>query len=200
VSERPDSQSAAAPTVSGRAVESGFPKWQRTVQRYLLPGFLRSLIILLRDGALVSISSRVQVSSRVRLGKKTVVKPYSIVQSSGGRIDFGRNCAVSSFNHIATGETGQLVVGDHVRTGPHVTIIATTREYRNKDKLIVEQGYKDKGIRIGNDVLIGAGAVLVDGCDIGDGAVIGVNSVVTGTVPPHAVVFGAPAKVIYWRR
>jgi acetyltransferase-like isoleucine patch superfamily enzyme len=64
----------------------------------------------------------------------------------------------------------------------------------------VEQGYADRGIKIGNDVFIGAGAILVDGCEIGDGAIIGVGSVVTGRVAAHSVVFGAPAKVIMWRQ
>lgn len=178
--------------------EARLPGWKRSLQRYLLPPPLAALSIFLRDRALVSFASRVQVCEQVRLGRGTVVKPYSIIQSSGGRVVFGENCAISSFNHIATG-MADLICGDYVRTGPHVTIVATTREHRRKDRRIIEQGYRDRGIRIGNDVLIGARAVLVDGCDIGDGAVIGVGSVVTGKVPPYAVVFGCPAKVVFWR-
>jgi acetyltransferase-like isoleucine patch superfamily enzyme len=80
-----------------------------------------------------------------------------------------------------------------------VTIVATTRVYGKKALRIDEQGYADRGIRIGNDVLIGAGVILVDGCQIGDGAVIGVGSIVTGKVAPYSVIFGSPPKVIYWR-
>lgn len=171
----------------------------RTIQRYLLPSLLVSLIVYVRDRALVSIRSKVQVTSRLRFGPGTVVKPFSIVQTGGGMVRFGRNCAISSFNLVAAGQA-DIRAGDFVRTGPHVAIIATTREYRRKDRLIIEQGYRDKGIRIGNDVLIGAGATLLDGCEIGDGAVIGVGSVVSGKVPPYAVMFGTPAKIIFWRR
>jgi len=170
----------------------------RTMQRYLLPAPLVSLWIYLRDKAFVSPGARVQLTPLVRFGKGSVVKPFSIVQSSGGKIRFGRNCAIGSFNHIATGQA-DVITGDHVRIGPHVAIVGTSREYRRRDKLIVNQGYVDKGIRIGHDVLVGAGAVLVDGCEIGDGAIIGVGSVVVGKVPPYAVVFGSPAKVIFWR-
>jgi len=172
----------------------------RTLQRYLVPKFVASLIYLLRDRVLISPSSRVQMTGRIRFGRNSVVKPNSIVQTSGGSIRFGRDCAISSFNHIAAGRTGSIECGDFVRTGPNVTIIATSREYRDKSKRIIDQGYIDRGITIGNDVLIGAGAVLVDGCNIGDGAVIGVNSVVTGKIPPYAVVFGSPAKTIMWRQ
>jgi len=173
--------------------------FSRTLQRYGLPRFVVSLLLFLRDGVKVSFSSKVQFTGLVRFGRKCVVKPYSIIQTSGGSVTFGHDCAISSFNHIAAGRA-DLIVGDYVRTGPHVTIIATTRNYRDKSKRVIEQGHADKGIRIGNDVFIGAGATLVDGCEIGDGAVIGVGSVVTGKVSPNAVVFGVPAKVIMWRQ
>jgi acetyltransferase-like isoleucine patch superfamily enzyme len=173
--------------------------WRRTAGRFLLPRFAVALWVYARDRALISASSNVQLTSLIRFGRGTVVKPFSIIQSSGGTIQFGRKCAISSFNHIAAGNA-DIIAGDYVRTGAHVSIIATTREYGQRDRLIIEQGYKDRGIRIGNDVLIGANSVLVDGCTIGDGAVIGVGSVVTGNVPPYAIVFGSPAKVIFWRR
>ena len=172
----------------------------RSLQRYAMPRMLASLLFFARDGVKISFSSRVQFGSRIRFRKNCVVKPWAIVQTSGGTIDFGRDCAIGSFNHIAAGTTGNIVCGDYVRIGPHVTIIATTRNYKDKSRLVVEQGYADRGITIGNDVFIGAGAILVDGCEIGDGAVIGVGSVVTGRVAPHSVVFGSPAKVIMWRQ
>ena len=173
--------------------------WIRTLQRYAMPRFLVSLIYYFRDGVKISLSSRVQLSGNIRFGRHSVVKPYAIVQTSGGSISFGHNCAISSFNHISTGQAN-IVAGNYVRTGPNVTIVATTRNYRDKSQPIIEQGYSDRGITIGDDVLIGAGAVLVDGCDVGDGAIIGVGSVVTGRVAPYAIVFGAPAKVIMWRQ
>ena len=174
--------------------------WLRTMQRYLLPRPLVSLCFYVRDRAFVSPAARVQLCSAVRFGVGSTIKPWSVVQTSGGPVVFGADCAISAFCHIAGGDTSGVVAGDHVRVGPNVSIVATTREHRAKDRLIVEQGFRDKGIRIGSDVLIGAGAILVDGCEIGDGAVIGVGSVVTGKVPAYAVVFGSPAKVIFWRK
>jgi serine O-acetyltransferase len=49
---------------------------------------------------------------------------------------------------------------------------------------------------IGDDVFVGAHAMILQDCHIGDGAVIGANSVVTRDVPPLAVVSGNPAKVV----
>jgi acetyltransferase-like isoleucine patch superfamily enzyme len=53
---------------------------------------------------------------------------------------------------------------------------------------------------IGNDVWIGANAVILKGVTIGDGAVVGAGAVVTSDVPPGAVVAGNPAKVIKMRQ
>jgi len=171
----------------------------RIFQRYLIPGFIQSLYYMMRDRAFVSPSANVQVTSKIRFGRKTVVKPNAMIVSTPGTITFGVNCAVSPFNYIAAGHA-EVVIGDNVRMGPHVSIIGTTREYRRKDMLVVDQGFKCKGIKIGNDVLIGAQSILVDGCEVGEGAVIGVGSVVNGKVPPYAIVFGSPAKVVFWRR
>jgi serine O-acetyltransferase len=49
---------------------------------------------------------------------------------------------------------------------------------------------------IGDDVYIGVGATVVGGIQVGDGAVIGPNSVVVKDVPPKAVVSGIPAEVL----
>ncbi|MBQ6342564.1 MAG: CatB-related O-acetyltransferase [Anaerolineaceae bacterium] len=49
---------------------------------------------------------------------------------------------------------------------------------------------------IGNDVWIGQNAVILPGVHIGDGAIIGANSVVGSNVAPYTIVAGNPAKVI----
>ena len=53
--------------------------------------------------------------------------------------------------------------------------------------------------RVGNDVWIGYGATILPGVTIGDGAVIGSLSVVTGDVPSYAIIGGNPARVIRHR-
>ena len=50
-------------------------------------------------------------------------------------------------------------------------------------------------VTIGNDVWIGARAIVLDGATIGDGAIVAAGAVVSGEVPPYAIVSGIPAKV-----
>ena len=58
----------------------------------------------------------------------------------------------------------------------------------------------DKGTtRIGNDVWIGLGAIVLSGVAVGDGAVIGAGGVVSKAVPPYAIVAGNPAQIIRYR-
>jgi acetyltransferase-like isoleucine patch superfamily enzyme len=52
---------------------------------------------------------------------------------------------------------------------------------------------------LGNDVWVGAGALIRGGVAVGDGAVIGAGAVVTKDVPPYAVVAGVPARVLRYR-
>lgn len=54
-------------------------------------------------------------------------------------------------------------------------------------------------IEIGNDVWIGAQCIILSGAKIGDGAIIGANSVVVNSIPPFAIAVGSPAKVISYR-
>jgi len=51
-------------------------------------------------------------------------------------------------------------------------------------------------VRIGDNVLIGANAVVIEGVQVGDGAVVAAGAIVTKNVPAHTVVAGVPARVI----
>ena len=53
-----------------------------------------------------------------------------------------------------------------------------------------------KPVTVGDDVLIGANAVIIEGVQVGDGAVVAAGAVVVNDVPAGAVVAGVPARVI----
>ena len=56
-----------------------------------------------------------------------------------------------------------------------------------------------KPINIGSDVWIGANAIVMDGVNIGHGAVIAAGAVVTKDIPPYAIAGGIPATIIKYR-
>ncbi len=51
-------------------------------------------------------------------------------------------------------------------------------------------------VRIGDNVWIGDGVAVLAGADIGDGCVLGANSVVTGPIPPRTIAVGSPARPV----
>lgn len=59
--------------------------------------------------------------------------------------------------------------------------------------------YTKKECIIGNDVWIGASAIILRGVKVGNGAVIGTNSVVTKDIPDYAIVVDNPARIIKYR-
>ena len=82
-------------------------------------------------------------------------------------------------------------IGDHVFMAPFASII-------DNDRHEVEPGavlYKGPTI-VGNNVWLGRNSAVMPGVTVGDGSVIGVNSVVTRDIPPNSFAAGAPARVI----
>lgn len=168
----------------------------RTFRRHLVPGFVVSAVHLLRSRAFINASAKIQFSDDISFGRGTVVKAYVVVQSSGGKVSFGRQCALSSFNHFSTGE-GDIRVGNYVRFGPNCTIIGGTKAVRDRNRLIIEQSeISPNGVEIGDDVLIGAGSVILPASKIGRGAVVGAGSVVQGAIPEYTIVAGSPAREV----
>lgn len=166
------------------------------LQRYAAPSIVVSAYHYLLSRAKISLSARVQLSRQVRFGAGTVVKRWVVVQTSGGAIRFGRECALSSFGHFSTGE-GDIIVGDYVRFAPNCTIIGGTKSVARAEVRIMDQPeVRPNGITIGDDVLIGANSVILPATEIGRGAVIGAGSVVQGKIPEFAIAAGSPAKVI----
>ncbi len=96
------------------------------------------------------------------------------------------------FNEHVQVTAGDVVeIGDGCAIGRDVVI----RSYDGHT--IVDENYKiSKPIKIGNHVWIGQGASVLKGIQIGEGAIVAANAVVTKDVPAHNAVAGNPAKVV----
>jgi len=91
-------------------------------------------------------------------------------------------------------------MGDDVIMGPNVIIWSVSHEYRRTDIPIrLQPSTPERPPVIGDDVWIGARAIIMPGVAIGSHAVIGAASVVTRDVPEYAVVAGVPSRVIKMR-
>lgn len=119
--------------------------------------------------------------------------PGAFFQHSYG-IEAGKNLNVNRGVHIYG--RGGIKFGDYVLIGPNVVITSSQHRYTIKNTPILFQGHEKKAVVIGNDVWIGANAVILPGVTIGDGAIIGAGAVVTADIEPYAIVGGVPARKI----
>ena len=84
-----------------------------------------------------------------------------------------------------------IKIGDNVILAPRVHILA------HDASLCPHLGYARIGnVSIGNNVFIGAEAVVLPNVEIGDNSIIGANSTVTKSIPANCVAVGSPARVI----
>lgn len=111
----------------------------------------------------------------------------------GGKNVFMGNQVYANFN-LTLVDDGNIFIGDKVMFGPNVTI--ATPNHPIMPELREDALQYNKEVHIGNNVWIGAGAVLVPGVSIGDNSVIGAGSIVTKDIPSNVVAVGNPCRVL----
>ena len=110
---------------------------------------------------------------RFRLGRRSVIR-------------VGIHCTI----------IGPVCMGSHVHLAQGITVTALNHNFEDTQLRIDEQGITTKPVVIGDDVWIGANAVILPGVTIGHHTVIAAGAVVTKDVPPYTLAGGVPAKVI----
>ena len=133
-------------------------------------------------------------NATIEIEEGTLINPYCILRADQGRIKIGEKSSLQY--HTTIYGTGGVEIGAKTRISAHVLILSTIHRYGKTDIPIVQQGITGKGITIGSDVWIGAGAVILDGIKIGSHSIVGAGSVVTKDVPEYCLVGGNPARVI----
>ena len=129
---------------------------------------------------------------RFSLGQKSVVESYSCINNAVGDVIIGDYTRVGLHNTII----GPVTIGNHVNLAQGITVTALNHNFSEADKRIDEQGVSTGQVVIGDDVWIGANAVVLPNVSIGRHCVIAAGAVVTKDVPDGCVVAGIPAKII----
>ncbi|MCG2784166.1 MAG: acyltransferase [Anaerolineae bacterium] len=134
----------------------------------------------------------------IQIGGYCWLHPGVLILAYGGTISIGNNCTINPYC-VLYGHGG-LIIGNDVRIAAHTVIIPSNHNFDDPDIPIYKQGITKKGIRIEDDVWIGANVTILDGVNIGHGAVIAAGSVVNKDVPPLAIVGGVPARILKIRK
>lgn len=126
------------------------------------------------------------------LGDYSVVESFSCINNAVGDVVIGNHTRIGLHNTVI----GPVTIGNHVNLAQGITVTALNHNFENPDKRIDEQGVSTNPVTIGDDIWIGANAVILPGVSIGNHSVVAAGAVVTKDVPPHSLVAGVPAKII----
>jgi acetyltransferase-like isoleucine patch superfamily enzyme len=188
-------------------------------------GRLRLIYLLRFRGIRLGSRIHLDVSGKFYYGKgcsvgrnATIVVPSSGILTIGNYCYFGRNIEVGSGGVIDIGDRtslqdrcillGNVKIGAnctfsynvYASSGRHQHDLAPYFPIKYQDRNLSLGRYQsekgDRPIIIGDDCFIGINVVIMPGVTIGNGAIVGSNSVVLKNVKPYTIVVGSPAREI----
>lgn len=147
----------------------------------------------------LSIAYKAQRTKKLLGGGKRLISEPNLIAGI-------KNIKMGSPVSIGPGATiyttgANLIIKDHVITGPNLTIITGDHKYLperwiDSVKADEKESIYDKDVIIEEDVWIGANVTILKGVTIGRSSIIAAGSLVIKDVPPYSIVGGVPAKVI----
>ncbi|MCS0635641.1 acyltransferase [Streptomyces sp. LP05-1] len=117
-------------------------------------------------------------------------------------LDLGPEPVVTLADGVVLGRGSHVVaeapvsIGANTFCGPYVYITSTNHSYDDPHQPVGRQWPRAEPVRIGPGCWLGTGAVILPGARLGRNVVVAAGAVVRGEVPDHAVVAGAPARVV----
>lgn len=152
--------------------------------------FVRTCGRIRGSSFLMSRSSMIRVArgARVRIGEGTTIGPQARIVARvdldiGADVFIGKNSTIVAFSAVR--------IEDGVLIGENCSIHSENHGAAGR-----RQQFRSSPIRIARDAWLGAGVVVLPGVNIGEGATVGANAVVTRDVPSRSVAVGVPARVV----
>lgn len=128
------------------------------------------------------------ISGHISIGRfSTINGPSTDIYTAINYVNIGHYCSVAR----------GVVIQEYNHWMDHCSTYSIFSHTFNDPT--VEESVSKGPIIIGHDVWIGTQSIILSGVNIGNGAIIGANSVVTSNVPPYAIVGGSPARVLGYR-
>ena len=106
-------------------------------------------------------------------------------------MNIGFQCEIFSGSKVTVGRYGLFAAYTYLVGGGHA--------FEGRGTPVIEQARESKGIAVGENVWLGAGALVLDGVTVGNDVVVGAGAVVTDDLPTGSVAVGVPARVVRTR-
>ena len=162
------------------------------------------MTIIVNESAKISKFADIEDSTRgscITISANCMIDSFVKIKPVGGKGDLyiGENSHVNSGCVLYTGNG--ILIGRNVLIAANCTLSPVNHEYKNKEKLIRDQGFMDSkgGIIIYDDVWIGSNSVLLDGTVIERGCVVAAGSIVKGHLEEFGIYAGHIATLIGFR-
>jgi acetyltransferase-like isoleucine patch superfamily enzyme len=133
----------------------------------------------------------------IRVGRGVFLGRSTILSCKDGDITLGDHVNIGFHSEIFSGS--QVTVGPHGLFAAYTYLVGGGHAFDEVGVPVVRQARTSKGITLGENVWLGAGAKVMDGVRLGRDVVVGAGAVVTTDLPDGAVAVGIPAKVIRTR-
>lgn len=128
-----------------------------------------------------------------KYGTNLVLHPSVLIRGAEN-ISIGSNVNINHGSELYG--AGGLVIGDNSMIAYNVMIFTDSRKFKSDQLLKSLKGRIVKPVSIGDDVWIGAGAIIMPGVKIANHAVVAAGAVVTNHINEWEIVGGNPAKKI----
>lgn len=130
----------------------------------------------------------IEIKDGVFIGRNTILscKDGNITLDKNTNIGF--NCELCSAN--------DLNIGKNTLIAAYVYFVAGDHTFNVTDKPVIEQIGRSQGINVGENCWFGVKSTVLDGVNIGNDVIIGASAVVNTDIPSFSIAVGIPAKVI----
>ena len=186
---------------------SGFSILLRATLSYCYTGYLRRRFAGWGKGSVIMYKAKNLVGLRcVHVGNATEIDQdvrLTAWEHHGGheyapRIVIGDHCHLGAGAHVTS--VRGITIGNNLLTGTNVLITDNAHGASERRWLDVHPEsrplYSKGEVAIGDNVWLGNNVCILPGTVIGNGVIVGANSVVTGVVPDYVVVAGSPARIV----
>ena len=210
--------------VLGRRKARPDPAFEAGMARFLATEFEREYLLELYhqhasgEGKFAQMMRRVVVKAVARRCGDGLVVGSQVGFKHLETFEIGRSCFIGAGAYLQGRFDGRFVVGDHVWIGPQAyfdgrdlelgdyvgwgpgaKVLGSAHTGLPGNVPIVKTDLEIRPVRIRAWADIGTNAVVLPGVTVGKGAIVGAGAVVTGDVPPFAIVAGVPARFLRWR-
>ena len=186
--------------------------------------FFRFLFQKVGKGVVFGRNITLRHPHKIQIGDNVVVDDYAVLDAKGEEnagIRLGDNVLIGR-NSILSCKEGSIFIGDYCNISANCSLLSETEIHMGKYCFLAGQCYlvaggnhsfedisvpimfqpsvSKGGIKIGEDVWLGAGVIVLDGVTLERGCVVGAGSVITQSLPEYTVAVGVPARTVKNRK